>query len=260
MRRIQFTFILLASLCTFQTTAQNVAFNQTLFDQWVDMRVGDGQAVHWYCFGEVYSYPEGKLIMRMQGIDLAKALRVAKDSVIQLNRKIFVYTDKETGEVLKTYQGKPVQHIKYPYQQITYALQGDRLASYVTQGKGKGRLTMGPGYNTTARKMGNSYVFTAPVFLNMETPRGKYEAYENYDFYVFPEKSQLEHRYQLSWVRYGDLPPFVGGKGIIQLLCYRVDDFDDLPNPLRNYIKEEATLWQKPPQSLEEIAELQQEN
>lgn len=259
MRKIQFTIILLLGLIAFQSSAQNVKFDQNLFDQWIDMRVGEGDATYWYCFGEVYSYPEGELLMRMQGVDLAKAIRVEKDSVIQLNRKIFIYTDKNTGEVLETYNDKPVQHIKYPYQQITYALQGDRLASYVTQGSGKRRMTMGPGYNTTARKMGNSYVFTAPVFLNMETPRGKYEAYENYDFYVFPEESKLEHRYQLSWVRYGDLPPFAGGKGIIQLVCYRVDNFEDLPNPLRDYIKKEAKLWLKPPQNLEEIAELQQE-
>jgi hypothetical protein len=243
------------------TAAQNVPFDQALFDQWVEMRVGDGKKpVYWYCFGEVYSYPDGKLLMRMEGIDAANLVRVSRDSAVQLNRKIFVYTDAQTNQVLKEYNGNPVTHIEYPYQKITYVLKGDRMASYVEQGSAPRVTKMGPGYNTSVRRLGDSYVFTAPVFLDWETPRGKYEAYENYDFYAFPQKTKLKHRYQLSWVRYGDLPVFVGQpgkKGIIQLVCYRIDDFNDLPDPIRSHILQVAKLWQAPPKDLAEIDRLQ---
>ncbi|WP_448518102.1 DUF1838 family protein [Rhodoflexus sp.] len=243
------------------TLAQNITFNQDIFDKFVEMRVGDGKKpVYWYCYGEVYSYPDGKLLSRMEGIDAANLIRVTKDSVIQLNRKIFVYTDAQTNQVLKEYNGQKVDHIEYPYQKITYVLQGDRVATYVEQGSGERITKMGPGYKTLARKMGDSYVFTSPVFLDWDTPRGKYEAYENYDFYYFPKETKLEHRFQLSWVRYGDLPPFFGQgkKGIIQLVCYRIDDFEKIPEPIRSHIRNEAPLWLNPPRDLTEIAQLQQ--
>ncbi|MCS7019894.1 MAG: DUF1838 family protein [Cytophagales bacterium] len=253
--------ILILVLVGRHAAAQNIAFNQDVFDKFVEMRVGDGKKpVYWYCYGEVYSYPDGTLLSRMEGIDAANLIRISKDSVIQLNRKIFVYTDAQTNQVLKEYNGQKVSHIEYPYQKITYVLKGDRMASYVEQGSGERITKIGPGYKTFARKMGDSYVFTAPVFLDWDTPRGKYEAYENYDFYYFPKKSKLQHRYQLSWVRYGDLPPFFGQgkKGIIQLVCYRVDDFEKIPDPIRSYIRNEAQLWLNPPKDLQEIAQLQQ--
>ncbi len=260
MKKISFSFFASAivCLCTF---AQNITFNQDIFNKFIEMRVGDGKKpVYWYCYGEVYSYPDGKLLSRMEGIDAANLIPVSKDSVIQLNRKIFVYTDAQTNQVLKEYNGQKVTHIEYPYQKITYVLQGDKIATYVEQGSGERITKMGPGYKTLARQIGDSYVFTSPVFLDWDTPRGKYEAYENYDFYYFPKKTKLQHRYQLSWVRYGDLPPFFGQgkKGIIQLVCYRVDSFDKIPEPIRSHIRNEAKLWLAPPKNLEEIAQLQQ--
>lgn len=253
-------FLFVFSLSFSISKAQNIPFDQDLFDKFVEMRVGDGsKPVYWYCFGEVYSYPDGKLLSRMEGIDAAHLIRIAKDSVIQLNRKIFVYTDATTNRVLKEYNGQKVSHIEYPYQKITYALNNGRLASYVEQGSGNRITKLGPGFNTTARQMGDSYIFTSPVFLDWELPSGKYEAYENYDFYYFPADSDIQHRFQLSWVRYGELPPFFGHgkKGIIQLVCYRVDDFNDIPDPIKSHILSEAQLWMKPPMSLREIEELQ---
>lgn len=247
-----FLFFLAPGFC------QEVKFSPEMYDTWVKMRVGKGEPVYWYCFGEVYAYPTGELLTRMVGVDAARLINVSKDSVIQLNRKIFLYTDKNTNEVLREMNGQKVKHIEYPYQQITYVLKGDKMQSYVTQGSGNRITRMGPGEKTLIRRVGNSYVFTAPIFLNFKTPTGNYEAYENYDFYVFPESSKLEHKYQLSWVRYGAMPPFLGqGQCVIQLVCYRIEKFEDLPNPLKEYIKNEAKLWMNPPRDLNEIAELQ---
>ncbi len=259
--RLSSTLILICLVYYLQPlAAQNIDFNQEVFDTWVDMRVGDGETpAYWYCVGEIYSYPEGELVGRMQGVDLANLIPIAKDSVIQLNRKIFLYLDKETGEVLDEWNGQPVRHIKYPYQMIHYVLEGERLKTWVTQGSGRQLTNIGPGYRTVARKVGQTYFFGSPVFLNFETPRGKYEAAENYDFIVHTTAEQTEDKYQLMWWRYGDLAPhYGGGKGTIQLTAYRVDQFEDLPNPLRSYIEEEAQMWLKPPADLEEITKLQQ--
>jgi hypothetical protein len=243
--------------------AQAVPFDQNVFDAWVDCRVGNGsKPVWWYCYGEVYSYPDGELVSYMQGIDVANMIRVAKDSVIQINRKTFVYLDKTTKEVLANYDGKPVNHIEYPYQQITYALRGDKLVTYVTQGKGKRLTTIGPGYKTLARKAGDNFAFSAPVFLKFPLPNGGVlEAWENYDFVSNVRESKTSNKYQLFWERFGDLAPFFGAnkKGVIQLTCYRVDTLDDVPQPLQNHIRTKAQLWMNPPKDLSEISQLQKE-
>lgn len=256
------TYLLICWACVWldaPARAQNLDFDQKNFDLWVDMRIGNGkQPSIWYCYGEVYSYPEGKLISRMEGVDLGRFERPAKDSVVQFNRKIFLYTDAASNQVLETYDGKPVEHIKYPYQVITYVLKGNRLASYVEQGREPRITRLGPGYNTHVRKAGNNWVFSSPVFLNLNTPSGPYQAYENYDFFVNTRQKKTSDRYQLTWVRYGDLPPWAGqGKSVIQLVCYRVNAFDELPDVLKNYIAQHAPLWLQPPKGWDEIRALQ---
>lgn len=253
-------FAFVFALFALGMAAQNMPFDQKVFDTWVDMRISDEKkTTYWYCYGEVYSYPDGKLITRMEGVDLGKMFRLAKDSVLQLNRKIFVYTDPITNEVLSEFGGKPVSHIEYPYQQITYALRNNKLVTYVTQGKGARLSKFGPGYNTTARKVGKKWMFSSPVFLNFPLPNGKqYEAYENYDFVVDTKQKATQDKYQLTWVRYGDLPVWAGGgKGVIQLVCRRVDSFEALSAPLKKHIREKAPLWLNPPKDLNEITELQ---
>ncbi len=255
--RLLFYFIL---LCAGNLAAQTLPFSRETFDQWVDMRIGDGtKDVLWYCYGEVYTYPDGKLLTKMEGVDVARMTRFSPDSVMQLNRKIFVYTDKNTGAVLTEYEGKPVTHIEYPYQMVNYVLKGDKMAAYVEQGKAPRITKLGPGYSTMARKLGKTLMFSTPVFLNFPTPRGQYEAYENYDFFVNYQRNRTQDRYQLVWNRFGDLPPFLGGgKGIIQLVAHRVDSFEDLTPVLKKHIREKAPLWLKAPSNIEEIRRLQQ--
>jgi hypothetical protein len=259
-RQFKFFVMALAFAFTSEANAQTVPFDQEVFTKWVDMRVGDGKSpAIWWCYGEVYSYPDGKLLAYMDGIDVANLVKIAKDSVIQLNRKTFVYKHPETKEILYgEYNGKPVMHIEYPYQKITYSLKGDKLQTYVEQGAAPRITKMGPGYKTSARKLGQNYVYSSPVFLNFETPRGKYEAYENYDFFIAPAGKNTKDKYQLTWNRYGDLPPFLGGgKGVIQLVCHRVDNYTDLPESFQKHLKEKAPMWLAPPKNLEEITKLQ---
>lgn len=252
-------WLVLAALLPPAGSAQG--FDQELFDIFVEARAGKGGTpVYWYSFGEVYAYPEGRLLLRIEGFDTGRLLRDenARNVAYQLSRKIFVYEDAATGKILKEYNGQPVTHIQYPYQYITYRLEGDRLVTFVEQGSGARLQKIGPGDKFLARRMGETIVYSAPLFLNMETPAGRYEAYENYDFFIRPRAAAPRDRYQLSWVRYGDLPRFVGsGKAILQMVAYRVERFEDLPAALREYVTQEAPLWKEPPRDLEEIRKLQ---
>jgi hypothetical protein len=247
----------LALCANYATRAQD--FSQATFQQFADMRIGTGQPVYWYCVGEIYSYPEGKLMARVEGLDTARRWRDGETPTraTQLSRKTFVYRDATTNEVLRQVNGQKVEHIEYPYQFITYELKDGVIVSSVEQGKGAGVQKIAGGSPMKLRQMGNLTIVSAPLFLNFTTPRGKYEAYENYDFLLQPKGSKAA-QYQLTWNRFGDLPPFFGpGKSIFQLVSYRVDKYKDLPPTMRGYLEKEGRLWMKPPVDLDEIRQLQ---
>jgi hypothetical protein len=239
--------------------ASGPGFDRNTFRQFVTLRAGTGAPVYWYATGEVYSSPEGKRLLRIEGSDAARMIPGDQpDTAIQLSRKVFVYRDPETNEILKQYNGQPVTRIAYPYQLITYTLEGDRLVTFVEQGSGAALQKIGPGDSFLLRRLGPSLVFSSPLFLNMETPRGKYEAYENYDFVYHPAERDPAARHQLIWNRFGDLPAFVGkGRAVIQMVGWRADRFEDLPASIREYIRTEAPMWMQPPKDLEEIRSLQ---
>lgn len=242
--------------------AQQAGFTQQLFDQFIEMRVGTGAPVYWYCYGELYAYPTGKLLAKVEGIDTDRLGNPADrkkqpDTALQLSRKVFVYRDPTTNAILREVNGQRVKHIEYPYQMITYRLKDGAVTTAVEQGVAP-RIQKIEGSNPiTARRFGELSIFSAPLFLNIETPRGKYEAYENYDFLRQPKKTGAP-QYQLSWNRYGDQPAFYGpGRSMIQLLAYRVDRYQDLPATIREFLEKEATLWMQPPKDIEEIRQLQ---
>jgi len=237
--------------------AEGGGFDEELFEIFLKARVGTGEPVYWYSIGEVYSYPDGALIARMEGFDTARLVRDEKDphTAYQLSRKTFTYRDPDTNEVLREVDGKPAIHIKYPYQFITYKLIGDQMQTFVEQGSGKRLTKLGPAKEMVARRLGDAVAFSAPLFLNFETPRGKYEAFEHYDFFIQADGSVPN---QLSWLRYGALPPFLGsGKTIIHLVSWRVESFDDLPDTMKGWVKSDAQLWSGPPKDMDEIRELQ---
>lgn len=251
--------VALMAAVTVSLSSQAPGFDAETFKQFVHLRAGTGEPVYWYAIGEVYSSPDGKRLFRIEGSDTARLLPGENpNTYYQLSRKVFVYRDLQTNEVLKTYQGQPVTRIAYPYQYITYKLEGDRLTTFVEQGAGAGLQKIGPGDNFLLRRLGPSLVYSSPLFLNMETPRGKYEAYENYDFVYHPGEADPAAKFQLVWNRFGDLPPFAGkGRSVIQMVGWRVDRFEDLPASIRDYVKAEAQLWMAPPKDLAEIRQLQ---
>ncbi|MCC5862420.1 MAG: hypothetical protein JJT93_11005 [Gammaproteobacteria bacterium] len=242
-------------------TAVAETFDEDSFERFASMRAGEGEPVYWYTIGTVFRYPDGEALFRMEGVDTARRLPDDDDGVVhQASRKVFFYRDIDSNALLHSYNGRPVEPIAYPYQYITYALDRGTVVTYVEQGTGPSLQRIGPVENITLRRIGETLVFSAPLFLDFPIGDGRrYQAFENYDFFVHPETARLSLPNQLSWVRYGDLPPFAGpGQGIIHLVSWRVDDYAALPSSMREALESEAPLWMAPPASLEEIRELQQ--
>ena len=108
-------------------------FDEALFRAFVTMRSGTGEhPVYWPCSGEVYSFPEGKLLFLMQGLDAGRLAPAAGGAAAAhgLHRSIMVYFDAATGKPIGSYGGKAVDPIGFatPFIHYTYALEGDRLS------------------------------------------------------------------------------------------------------------------------------------
>ncbi|HAD12451.1 MAG TPA: hypothetical protein DCF33_08425, partial [Saprospirales bacterium] len=223
--------LILAFMLTQNLFTQSLDFTPEIFEKWVNLRAGNGKKpVYWYCYGELYSYPEGKLVARVQGLDVATQFSPRPDSVVQLNRKIFLYLDKDSGKILDTVAGTPVSHIKYPYQIIRYVLKGKELQTYVTQGSGARLMQIGPNQSGKVKKLGKNLVYSFPAFMNFQTAKGKYEAYENFDFFLNENAGRMDQKYQLTWWRYGEIPAFLGGgRSVMLLVWHRVIEVSDFP-------------------------------
>jgi hypothetical protein len=240
--------------CLSAVNAQN--FDINLFREFVKMRVGEGEPVYWYCIGEIYEFPSGKLIAKVEGIDTAKVVKSesTETKVLQLSRKIFFYRDPVTNEILREYNGQKVEPIAYPYQMITYELRDGKMYSTVIQGKQPRIQKITSEGKNIVRKFGDLIVISSPLFIN--TPN--YKAYENYDFFIEPEGIKRAPRYQLSWNRRSFLPSFFGGgDSVFQLVAYRVEKYEQLPASIRQVLEKEAPMWMKPPENLKEIEDLQ---
>ncbi len=146
--------------------------------------------------------------------------------------------------------------IEHPYQFITYELQGDRVRTFVEQGRAPAMQKIGPGDDMQVRRVRDDYVFTAPLFLDFPVPGGKrYQAFENYDFIAPAAGAADPAAHRLSWLRYGDLPGV--GKTVMHLVAWRIDRYADLPAPIREYLETQARQWMQPPADFAEIRALQ---
>ena len=235
---------------------------QSLRD-WVDARAGDGnEAVHWVSDGYVYDYPSGKKLFGLIGFD--SSIAIWPDSVggpvTHLTRKTFAYTDLETGEVIKEHNGVKVEPIAYPYQMITYRLEDNRIFGDVEQGVGD-RIQKIPSVDgIPIRKLGDSYIFNAQVFLDFPLPTGaQYQAWENYDFFIQPE-GKVEEPHQMTWQRYGKLAKWAGHEGyvITRLHSWRVESQDEFPAQMLAWAKAEKPGWLTPPADVAEVRAIQQ--
>ena len=228
--------------------------------KWVDARAGTGAPVHWVADGYVYEYPSGKKAFGMKGFDSSTAIWPEEEGglVTHLTRKTFAYTDLETGEVITEYEGQKVEPIAYPYQMITYRLEDGKIYGDVEQGVGD-RIQKIPSVDGIPfRKLGDTYIYNAQVYLDFPLPGGKqYQAWENYDFFIHPEGT-VEEPHQMTWQRYGKMPAWAGGgPAIIRLHSWRVEETSEFDPLLLSWAKAEKEGWLQPPANMAEVRAIQ---
>ncbi len=231
-------------------------FTREDFETLVDVRIGDGDPIYWYGVGVVNSFPDGKILARVEGVDLGKLHRPDpnKASAQMYTRKFVVFRDPDTNELLRDEEDK-VRFIGFNYQNFTWRLEGDYLMYDVEQGSGEQVFTVTEGRGNEIRKMGGLTVITTPVFV--ESPVGNW--WEKYDLLI-QDENDVEPRYQYVWGRYGPNFSFMGGGfNTMTSWLYRYDNYEDLPQSIRDIIENEPgmDLWRNPPMNREEIQELQ---
>ena len=244
-------------------SAEATAWTPERFDRWVEARAGTGEPVYWYSTGTLRAFPGGELLYTVEGYDAAIGHRVSDTLAEQYSRKIYIYRDPETGDVVRTVNGEDVEPIAYPYQFITYELKTDGdapyLQTFVEQGRAPRVQTIGPGTDLTVHDFGNMTLYTAPLFLDFPIGGGKrYQTFENYDFIVPHDEDETAI---ITFMRYGPLPGFAVRDGItdgaMHLKTWRIDDYADVPEGFREYIEADAPLWKTPPADRDAIRALQ---
>ena len=241
---------------------------------------GASPTVYWVGTGELYEAYSGRLLAKFEGFDVGTGVLVDNDHshVRQFSRKIFWFRDPMTNEIMTEYNGEEVRPIRYDYQVFDYqrppsspndaidvktefACIGTKLPSILPS------IVSGPREVpvlpiTTETSGSNRLAFQCPVFIDVETPMGSYQAWENYDYthdITYPEGQPSI----CVWARQGSNPPFVeNGKGVMRSRAHRVDRYEDVPESIRELVEGEGgeyQLFRHPPKDMAEILRLQEE-
>ena len=208
------------------------------FLAFADVKLGKdgGPVARWSVEGDVFEYPTGRLLARVAGVDVcrrvdderalrdvvfddsSRATETASKTVSQMSRKLLLFLDPETNEVMTQFEGQTVSPAAFPYQVTRYAFfdenesgeknenendndapqrttGGGSVTATVTVGAGVSKMTL-TGASVAVSRGGfsdsndkgpsfdKSRVFSVPAFLDVETEDGgRHEAYESYDYF-----------------------------------------------------------------------------
>lgn len=242
--------------------AHAAGINQQQFDNWIQARCGSGEPVYWYTRGDVRAFPgDGEVLYR---IDFVEENRLVADpgkpdNKICLGRKMSLFLDKDTGEVLHEFRGHPLAPEIYPYQVIEMTLQGDRVAAVATQGAGKSLRTHRLDDVVNAMNFADRTYFAAAAMFTVHHGAGVHNVFE-YLTYVMPPDAASEKTPDPGLVRtvsynspYGDGNTYV----VEHAVGTRVKSYDELPVHVHEFIKTEAPIFRAPPANMAEIKRLQ---
>ena len=271
--------------------------NDDYFDLFVKMRTGvnydensksSTKSVFWAGSGALYEAYSDRVLAKFEGFDVGQGIvqEMAENGrprvVRQLSRKIFWFRHPETNQIMDTYHGRPVSPIMYEYQAFDYvrptsssspvqqhpSVCNSEVVAALPKGvSGPRNILVSPITCRTVIHDKNTVLFQAPVFcdLDISVPNSKsndssrYQAWEFYDYNV--DISGLRPP-TATWCRQGANPPFVTeNRGVLRFVGSRVDQFDQLPESIQEFIASNEPvygLFRNAPESMEEIKQLEE--
>ena len=237
-------------------------FTPELFTRYIHARFGHGDPVYWYAIGDATTFPDGEMFMRTEGFDTGRLIELDQDACTAtgLTRKLIVMRSPVDGKILTGPDGQPAWLDNFTYQHFTMQLEDGFLTYTAEQGAGALRNTAtGGNQRSEVQQFEGMTVYTTPVNYPMPVTEdgSQWEpVWETYDFIERDRDGQLE--YDALWAGAFPLPPFMGGgRSSMHAYFHRYDRYADLPESIRQFVDEYATLWQEPPRDLDEVRELQ---
>ncbi len=232
-------------------------FTRDDFERFVNLRFGAGDPVYWYGWGGNTTFPGEKMFARKEGCEMGRLYRPEPDKAeaFLLARKLFVYLDPQTGEILTMPDGSPMWVKDFTYQYFRIRLKNSFLIFYSEQGSGDELTKLTSGHNSEIQKFDGMTIYTTPVQYQLPW-RGNEPTWETYNWIERQDRDQVH--YDCVW--HGDFPTppnMPPGRVSMNAYYHRYDFYGDMPETIRTFIEEHAPLWKKPPESLDEIRELQ---
>ena len=232
------------------------------------------ESAFWIGIGQLFSAPSGEPLATIEGFDVSSAVRINKDTVRQFSRKIFWYRDIQTNELITEFQGKPVRPIKYDWQVFDYKrgtanpihpLHSEKTTIHPSIVSSMGSTSGAVPCMAITPKYAGSNILTYqfPLFIDIQTEKISYRAWEIYDYTVpLGDSHDGNLPPSICWTRQGDAAPFcVNGEGVMHITGHRVKTFEDLPLSIRELVEgnDEYRLFKNPPGDMQEVSELEAE-
>jgi hypothetical protein len=246
------------------SSAHAAAIDQQQFDDWIQTRCGTGDPIYWYARGDVRAFPgDGEVLYRM---DFMEENRLVADpenpaNKICLGRKMSIFLDKDTGQILHEFRGHSLAPVIYPYQVIEMTLGAGRVAAVATQGSGKSLRTYKLADVVTVVSFAGRTDFVAAAMFTTPHKVGG-EHISEYLTYTVAQGLAGQQRANPGLVRTVTFNA-PGGDGNTYFVEHaagaRMKSYQDLPMLVREFIKTEAPIFVAPPLNMAEINRMQRE-
>jgi len=231
-------------------------FDAETFRQFISFDVGDGDAIFWHSVGKLYRQPGGEIIAGVEALVSNRLVRIGEDDAEALCRTIVIYRDPQTGRILQEADGRHIIR-EYPYIIARFQHEGRRMV-IDTEGlsgphaDGHYGLAKVMNDKVFVQRSGDTTFFYWTLYGQVDTPIGKVWFNESYNGSTEPDVMVMN--------RYGTLPAFAGmGDGLMQTSARRFDSYSELPEHLRDYVREHAPSHRQPPADGDEITRLKAE-
>jgi hypothetical protein len=228
-------------------------FDDRSFSEFIDARLGTGDAVYYYGVGDMLSFPKFEPVARLETIEVVKLYPAQDQSRVanQLSRRLLRFLDPLTGDVLTDDQGRPRADFSLDSQHVVYRLNDKGFVQF------EGRQNSGPhswsftgGEATEFNRLGDMGIATLPVTVST----GEQQYWETQEYLIHPEGNP-EPRFQSTWYWYGTAPEWVD-----TATCsmhghqWRYDRSEDLPENIREFLNGDGTAWAEPPSSPADVS------
>lgn len=265
MRRLSLAAFLVCIAVSGGVAAGEVTYKD--FETFANSRFGppDGKARYWYGVGPMRDAATGKTLYRFEYYDTVRHYVDPKDPNRRFGivRKLDLFRDAKTNDLLTTFNGKHVESWIFPYQLFELQYKDGAVSMSITQGSGKFlRTHVFP--DIEMLRHGDNLHITIPGFFTVRRPEipDAVQAFTMSSLFVVCERN-CSGSPQVDWVQAGvnPAPPWAEsvGEGLLYMFMSgtRFEQYADLPQSLRTVIDAQYPEWREPAKDLAEIEALQ---